>query len=244
MFEPSPTSVAELAPDVRADSPGLREGGLRPRAPAFVVHRPRSHNQKSGLRVVMVDNYDSFTFNLVQYLLELGAVVEVVRNDVCTPSDLSARRPSHIVLSPGPGTPADSGVCRALCRLALAGDLPPLLGVCLGHQTLCEIAGARVVGASQIVHGKATIVEHDGHALFAGIPSSFAAGRYHSLLVESGSLPPSLRPIASTRSGELMAVAHSTRPVFGVQFHPESVLTEGGHALLANFLRSEGGRLA
>ncbi|TPV95649.1 MAG: aminodeoxychorismate/anthranilate synthase component II [Myxococcales bacterium FL481] len=191
----------------------------------------------AGVRVTMVDNHDSFTFNLVQYMLELGASVDVVAHDACSAADILARRPSHLVLSPGPGRPQDVPVCLELGQLALAGRTPPLLGVCLGHQALCLRAGAHVRPAHRIVHGKGTPVEHDGHPLFDGVPSPLMAGRYHSLVVDPGSLPPSLRPIASTAAGELMAVAHSRLPVFGVQFHPESVLTENGHRLLANFLR-------
>jgi len=189
-------------------------------------------------RVVVVDNYDSFTFNLVQYLLELGAVVDVYRNDAITAGQVVADRPSHVLLSPGPGRPCDSGVCQDLCR-ALADDTVPkipLLGVCLGHQTLCEVHGATVERARRIMHGKLSPILHDGLGVFAGLPSPFQATRYHSLVADPDTLPRFLVPVAYTEERELMAVRHARRPLFGVQFHPESVLSEHGHALLANFL--------
>ncbi|MBX7081518.1 MAG: aminodeoxychorismate/anthranilate synthase component II [Nannocystaceae bacterium] len=186
-------------------------------------------------RVVMIDNYDSFTFNLVQYLLELGAQVEVLRNDATDAAGVLARAPSHVVLSPGPGTPAESGVCRELCAvLAARGDVP-LLGVCLGHQTLCEVLGGRVGGAPRIMHGKTSPIVHDGRGVFAGLPSPFLATRYHSL-VGFEPLPEVLIACAHTPQGELMGVRHVHAPLHGVQFHPESILSEHGHALLANFL--------
>ncbi len=191
-------------------------------------------------RVVVVDNFDSFTFNLVQYLLELGAVVDVYRNDAVTAAQVIADRPSHVLLSPGPGRPSDSGVCQDLCRALADAEVPaiPLLGVCLGHQTLCEVHGATVERAERIMHGKLSPILHDGSGVFAGIPSPFMATRYHSLLAKPDTLPEFLVPVATTDVGELMAVRHTSRPLFGVQFHPESVLSEHGHALLANFLRT------
>jgi anthranilate synthase/aminodeoxychorismate synthase-like glutamine amidotransferase len=194
-------------------------------------------------RVLVIDNYDSFTFNLVQYLLELGAVVDVFRNDALTVQDAIERGPTHVLLSPGPGRPTDSGVCMDLCRL-LAGDGPtiPLLGVCLGHQTLCEVHGANVVRAERIMHGKTSPVHHDGTGILARVPSPFLATRYHSLLVEEPSLPAFLLPVARAAEGELMAVRHAERPVYGVQFHPESILSEHGHHLLGNFLAQHGTR--
>lgn len=184
----------------------------------------------------MVDNYDSFTFNLVQYLLELGAAVDVVRNDAIDVAGILALAPTHVVLSPGPGRPSDSGVCQAVCtQLCRTADLP-LLGVCLGHQTLCEVLGARVTGAERIMHGKTSPIVHDGSGIFTGLPSPFVATRYHSLVALEPTLPDELRPIARTPEGELMAVAHVRAPAWGVQFHPESILSEHGHALLANFL--------
>jgi anthranilate synthase/aminodeoxychorismate synthase-like glutamine amidotransferase len=195
-------------------------------------------------RVLVIDNYDSFTFNLVQYLLELGAVVDVFRNDALTAADAVALAPTHVLLSPGPGRPADSGVCQDLCRLLGAGEGPsiPLLGVCLGHQTLCEVHGATVSRAPRIMHGKTSPVQHDGSGILARVPSPFLATRYHSLIVEESTLPPFLLPVAHTAEGELMAVRHAERPVYGVQFHPESILSEHGHHLLGNFLAQHGGR--
>ncbi len=191
---------------------------------------------RADCRVVVIDNYDSFTFNLVQYLLELGAVVDVYRNDAVAADEVFADAPSQVLLSPGPGRPEDSGVCRDLCRRAIEPGRPPLLGVCLGHQTLCEVHGASVVRAERIMHGKVSSVEHDGSGILARIPTPFRATRYHSLVVRESTLPPFLRPVARTPAGELMAVGHETLPVFGVQFHPESILTEHGHRMLDNFL--------
>ena len=187
-------------------------------------------------QVVMIDNYDSFTWNLVQYLLELGAQVEVLRNDAIDVDGVLARRPTHVVLSPGPGTPADAGVCRGLCESLARTGAVPLLGVCLGHQTLCEVLGATVGGAPRIMHGKTSPIVHDGSGVFAGLPSPFAATRYHSLVAFEPTLPPALVANARTPEGELMGVRHVHAPCHGVQFHPESILSEHGHAMLANFL--------
>ena len=189
-------------------------------------------------RVLVVDNYDSFTFNLVQYLLQLGAVVDVYRNDAVTAEQVLADRPSHVLLSPGPGRPSDSGVCQALCKVLADPAAPaiPMLGVCLGHQTLCEVHGATVERAGRIMHGKLSPVLHDGTGVFAGLPSPFMATRYHSLVALEPTLPAFLLPVARTDQDELMGVRHRDRPLFGVQFHPESVLSEHGHALLQNFL--------
>lgn len=216
------TAVSELPPLLAAS--GQR---LRPAA----APRP-------GARVVVIDNYDSFTFNLVQYLLQLGAVVDVYRNDAVTAAQVLEDRPSHILLSPGPGRPSDSGVCQDLCRLLAEDHAPviPMLGVCLGHQTLCEVLGARVERAGRIMHGKLSPVIHSGNGVFAGLPSPFMATRYHSLVAIEGTLPVCLEPNARTDMGELMGVRHISRPLHGVQFHPESVLTEYGHAMLDTFL--------
>ena len=195
--------------------------------------------RRPGVRVVVIDNYDSFTFNLVQYLLELGAIVDVYRNDAVTAAAVFADRPSHILLSPGPGTPAESGVCREICRMAPEGGIA-LLGVCLGHQTLAEVHGAQVVRADRIMHGKVSPVRHDGSGVFAALPSPFTATRYHSLVVVEESLPEFLLPIARTPEGALMGLRHRDLPIFGVQFHPESIMTEHGHALLRNFLEARG----
>jgi anthranilate synthase component 2 len=208
-------------------------GGRRLEPPAGAPPRP-------GTRVLVVDNYDSFTYNLVQYLLELGAAVEVHRNDEIDAGGVRGSGATHLVLSPGPGRPADSGVCRELCRLALVDLDLPLLGVCLGHQTLCEVHGATVERAGRIMHGKVSPIEHDASGVFAGLPSPFEATRYHSLIVDEATLPSFLLPVARTPEGELMGVRHETRPVHGVQFHPESILTRHGHALLRNFLDGSG----
>lgn len=207
---------------------------------ARVVQRlhPTAARRGGTTRVLVVDNYDSFTWNLVQYLLELGAVVDVVANDAITVADVLARPPSHVVLSPGPGRPGESGVCLELC-LCLAdpeGPAIPLLGVCLGHQALCEALGARVVPAARIVHGRTSPIEHDGRGVFVGLPSPMHATRYHSLVVLEPSLPACLLPAARTPAGELMGVRHRDRPLHGVQFHPEAILSEHGHRLLDNFL--------
>jgi len=186
-------------------------------------------------RLVLVDNYDSFTFNLVQYLGELGADVEVFRNDRVDVPGIRAREPRGLVISPGPCTPSEAGVSLAAIR-ELAGELP-ILGVCLGHQAIGQAFGGRVVRNRRIVHGKASPVLHRGSGLYFGLPSPFLAGRYHSLVVERRSLPADLRVTSWTREGEIMGIAHRRLDVEGVQFHPESVLTEHGKTLLANWLR-------
>jgi anthranilate synthase/aminodeoxychorismate synthase-like glutamine amidotransferase len=191
-------------------------------------------------RLLLVDNYDSFTFNLVQYLGELGAQVEVFRNDAIDVDGIRARRPDGLVLSPGPCTPSEAGVTVPAVQ-ALAGQLP-ILGVCLGHQAIGQAFGGRVVRNHRIVHGKASPVRHRGRGLYAGLPSPFPAGRYHSLVVEKASLPRALTITAWTDEGEIMGLRHRKLEVEGVQFHPESILTEGGKALLANWLLRLGGR--
>jgi anthranilate synthase/aminodeoxychorismate synthase-like glutamine amidotransferase len=197
---------------------------------------PAAGRGRAGVRVLVIDNYDSFTYNLVQYLLELGATVDVYRNDEVSADEVAALAPSHLLLSPGPGRPEDSGVCQELCRRVLDDLALPLLGVCLGHQTLCEVHGARVSRAERIMHGKLSPIVHDASGVFRGIESPFDATRYHSLIVEEPTLPPFLIAVARTPEGELMGVRHVERPVFGVQFHPESILTRHGHTLLSNFL--------
>ncbi len=184
--------------------------------------------------ILMIDNYDSFTYNLVQYLRELGAVVEVHRNDRLTVEDVRALRPERIVLSPGPCTPNEAGVC---CDLIQAfGANIPLLGVCLGHQCIGAAYGGRIVRAARLMHGKTSPIRHDGQSLFAGLPNPFEATRYHSLLIERESLPECLEISAETAEGEIMGVRHRRYPVEGVQFHPESILTQVGKTLLRNFL--------
>jgi len=195
----------------------------------------------SGPRLVVLDNYDSFTFNLVQYLGELGAEVEVFRNDAIDVPGLRRRRARGLVISPGPCTPDEAGVTLSAIR-ALAGELP-ILGVCLGHQAIGQAFGGRVVRNGRILHGKASPVRHRGRGLYSGLPSPFAAGRYHSLVVERESLPRALLVTAWTDEREIMGLRHRRLDVEGVQFHPESILTECGQALLANWLRRlPGGR--
>jgi anthranilate synthase component 2 len=186
------------------------------------------------VRLVVVDNYDSFTFNLVQYLGELGAAVEVFRNDAIDVAGLRARRAHGLVLSPGPCTPDDAGVTLAAVR-ALSGALP-ILGVCLGHQAIGQAFGGKVVRNFRIVHGKASPVRHGGGGLYAGIPSPFEAGRYHSLVVERESLPEALEVTSWTEEGEIMGLRHRSADVEGVQFHPESILTLEGKRLLGNWV--------
>ena len=185
-------------------------------------------------RVLLVDNYDSFTFNLVQYLGELGAKVEVFRNDAIDVDGIRRRHPDGLVLSPGPCTPAEAGVTVPAIR-DLAGELP-ILGVCLGHQAIGAAFGGKVVRNVRIVHGKASPVLHRGRGLYAGLPSPFAAGRYHSLVIERRSLPRVLTVTSWTKEGEIMGVRHRSLEVEGVQFHPESVLTADGKRLLGNWL--------
>jgi anthranilate synthase/aminodeoxychorismate synthase-like glutamine amidotransferase len=184
--------------------------------------------------LLMIDNYDSFTYNLVQYLRELGAAVEVHRNDRITLDEIRAMQPERIVLSPGPCTPAEAGICCDLIRAF--GSTTPLLGVCLGHQCIGAAYGGRIVRAGRLMHGKTSPIRHDGRTLFAGLPNPFEATRYHSLLIERESVPECLLISAETDEGEIMGVRHRTHPVEGVQFHPESILTQVGKALLRNFL--------
>jgi anthranilate synthase/aminodeoxychorismate synthase-like glutamine amidotransferase len=190
---------------------------------------------ESGVRLLMIDNYDSFTYNLVQYLGELGAAVDVVRNDAADVDGLMAQEPFGLVVSPGPGTPDDAGVSvEAIERFGRAGI--PVLGVCLGHQSIGAAFGARIVRAQSIMHGKLSNVSHDERGLFHGLPQGFQATRYHSLVIEEASLPPELEISARTDDGEIMGVRHRTLPIEGVQFHPESIMTGEGKALLANYL--------
>ena len=186
-------------------------------------------------RILLIDNYDSFTYNLVQAFLILGAEVDVHRNDAITVDAALAGRYSHLVISPGPGTPRDAGVSMAMIR-ALAGRIP-IFGVCLGHQSLVEVFGGKVVRAARLMHGKVSPVSHDGKGLFNGLPPQFSAGRYHSLIAEPESIPAVLEVTARTSEGEIMGVRHRSLPVEGVQFHPESVLTPEGPDLMANFLK-------
>jgi anthranilate synthase component 2 len=188
--------------------------------------------------LLLIDNYDSFTYNLVHYLGELGAACEVHRNDKITVDAAIRRRPKAIVLSPGPCTPNEAGICLDLIRAA--GPNIPLLGVCLGHQAIGQAYGGNVIRAPQPLHGKLSAIRHKGLGLFAGVPERFQVTRYHSLIVERSSLPDSLTVTAETSDGLIMGLQHKTHPVHGVQFHPESIASEHGHDLLANFLKLAG----
>jgi len=188
--------------------------------------------------LLMIDNYDSFTYNLVQYLGELGADVHVHRNDAITLSEIAAWEPSLIVISPGPCTPNEAGISVPLIQ-RFAGQIP-ILGVCLGHQAIGQAFGGRIVRAQRVMHGKLSPISHDGRGVFAGLPSPFAATRYHSLAIERASLPAALEVTASADDGEIMGVRHRELAVEGVQFHPEAILTEHGKRLLANFLAGVG----
>jgi anthranilate synthase component 2 len=187
--------------------------------------------------LLMIDNYDSFTYNLVQYLGELGADVQVYRNDALALSEIVAWKPEKIVLSPGPCTPAEAGICVPLIQ-RFAGEIP-ILGVCLGHQAIGHAFGGRIVRATRVMHGKLSKVTHRGDGVFRELPSPLTATRYHSLAIERASLPACLEVTAESEDGEIMGVRHRKFAVEGVQFHPEAILTEHGHALLANFLHPE-----
>ena len=184
--------------------------------------------------VLMIDNYDSFTYNLVQYLGELGVEVTVVRNDEVTVDEVERMRPEKIVISPGPCTPNEAGI--SLETIRRLGGKVPILGVCLGHQAIGQAFGGKVLHAKTLMHGKTSPIHHTGSGVFEGLPSPFTATRYHSLAVERASLPDCLEVTAWTDDGEIMGLRHRTLAVEGVQFHPESILTEYGHALLKNFL--------
>jgi anthranilate synthase/aminodeoxychorismate synthase-like glutamine amidotransferase len=192
----------------------------------------------SSARILLIDNYDSFTYNLVQAFLALGADVRVYRNDQLTVDAALAETPSHLCISPGPGTPDDAGVSIEMIA-AFAGSIP-VLGVCLGHQCLVQHFGGDIVRADRIMHGKTSMVSHDGTGLFAGLSQPFEAGRYHSLCAANDSLPDELIVTARTDRDEIMGVRHESLPLNGVQFHPESVLTPEGDRLLANFIRQDG----
>ena len=192
--------------------------------------------------LLMIDNYDSFTYNLVQYLGELGAEVKVLRNDEITLEGIERLAPAHIVISPGPCTPNEAGVSVPLVR-QFAGKVP-ILGVCLGHQSIGQALGGRIVHARQLMHGKTSAIHHDGRGVFRGLPDAFTATRYHSLAIERASLPGCLEVSAWSGDGEIMGVRHKELAIEGVQFHPESILTEHGHELLKNFLESSLGARA
>ena len=187
--------------------------------------------------LLMIDNYDSFTYNLVQYLAELGEAVVVHRNDEITLEQIAALKPDRIVVSPGPCTPNEAGVSVPLIR-QFAGRIP-ILGVCLGHQSIGQAFGGKIIHAQQLMHGKTSQIHHHGDGVFKGLPNPYRATRYHSLVIERASLPDCLAVTAWTADGEIMGVRHKTLSVEGVQFHPESILTEHGHALLLNFTRQQ-----
>jgi anthranilate synthase component 2 len=190
--------------------------------------------------LLMIDNYDSFTYNLVQYLGELGADVKVVRNDEIGLDEVARMRPERIVVSPGPCSPNEAGISLAL--IERLGGAVPILGVCLGHQAIGQAYGGKVVHAQQLMHGKTSPIHHAGQGVFAGLPSPFTATRYHSLAVERASLPDCLEVTAWTDDGEIMGLRHRSLAVEGVQFHPEAILTEHGHAMLKTFLEAGRGR--
>lgn len=185
--------------------------------------------------ILVIDNYDSFTYNLVQYLGELGADLQVVRNDQTTVDAIAQQAPERIVISPGPKTPSDAGICLNVIS-AFSGRIP-ILGVCLGHQAIGQAFGGKVIRAPQLMHGKTSEIQHDGRTIFAGLPNPFPATRYHSLIVERESLPDCLEISARTSDGLIMGLRHKSMKVEGVQFHPESILTSAGKELLGNFLR-------
>src|SRR5688572_10079036 len=189
----------------------------------------------SAARLLLIDNYDSFTYNLVQAFMVLGADVFVHRNDQITVAAARALKPTHLCISPGPGTPYDAGVSMQMIE-TFAGEVP-VFGVCLGHQSLVEVFGGKVVRAGRLMHGKTSLVHHDGHSILAGMPQPFEAGRYHSLIAQPDTMPDVLEVSARTPEGEIMAVRHKTLHVEGVQFHPESVLTPQGPVLMGNFLK-------
>jgi anthranilate synthase/aminodeoxychorismate synthase-like glutamine amidotransferase len=188
--------------------------------------------------IAMIDNYDSFTYNLVQYLEELGVPVRVFRNDEIAIDEVEALHPSHIVISPGPCTPNEAGITLGLIE-KLAGRIP-LLGVCLGHQAIGQAFGGKVVRAKQVMHGKVSQIRHDSKGVFSSLPPAFLATRYHSLVVERASLPACLTVTAESEDGEIMGLRHRELPIEGVQFHPEALLTEHGHKLLQNFIEERG----
>lgn len=199
-------------------------------------------NHQESVRLLLIDNYDSFTYNLVQAFMVLGAEVLVHRNDSITVDQAKSLKPTHLCISPGPGTPYDAGVSMRMIE-AFAGEVP-VFGVCLGHQSLVEVFGGKVVRAGRLMHGKTSLVHHDGQSILKNMPEPFEAGRYHSLIAQPDSLPDTLEVTARTDEGEIMGVRHKTFNVEGVQFHPESVLTPEGPVLMGNFLKQRSGKRA
>jgi anthranilate synthase/aminodeoxychorismate synthase-like glutamine amidotransferase len=198
--------------------------------------------QNPAVRLLLIDNYDSFTYNLVQAFMVLGAEVLVHRNDAITVDQAKSLKPTHLCISPGPGTPYDAGVSMRMIE-AFAGEVP-IFGVCLGHQSLVEVFGGKVVRAGRLMHGKTSLVHHDGQSILQNMPAPFEAGRYHSLIAQPESLPDTLEVTARTDEGEIMGVRHKTFAIEGVQFHPESVLTPDGPVLMGNFLQLRSGQRA
>jgi len=197
-------------------------------------------NHQETARLLLIDNYDSFTYNLVQAFMVLGAEVLVHRNDSITIDQAKSLKPSHLCISPGPGTPYDAGVSMRMIE-AFAGEVP-IFGVCLGHQSLVEVFGGKVVRAGRLMHGKTSLVHHDGQSILKNMPEPFEAGRYHSLIAKPDTLPDTLEVTAKTDEGEIMGVRHKTFNIEGVQFHPESVLTPEGPVLMGNFLKQRSGK--
>jgi anthranilate synthase/aminodeoxychorismate synthase-like glutamine amidotransferase len=185
--------------------------------------------------ILLIDNYDSFVFNLARYVVELGYKMDVYRNDKISLKDISNMAPSHIIISPGPCSPNEAGICLELIQQFM--DTIPILGVCLGHQAIAQACGGKVVRALHPKHGKSDKVHHDGTGIFSNLPNPLKVARYHSLIVENGSLPQEVKVTAATTENEIMAIQHQSYPMVGVQFHPESVLTEYGHAMLQTFLQ-------
>lgn len=190
--------------------------------------------------ILVIDNYDSFVYNLVHYVEDFGVETDVVRNDALSVADVLKRKPQAVILSPGPCTPNEAGICLALLREA--PEALPIFGVCLGHQAMGQAFGGDVVSAGEIMHGKVSDVRHAGGGLFRGLPSPFKATRYHSLAVKRETFPATFNIDAQTADGEIMGMSHKSRPLFGLQFHPESIASEHGHALIANFLTAAGVR--
>jgi anthranilate synthase component 2 len=188
--------------------------------------------------ILVIDNYDSFTYNIVQYLGEMGADIEVIRNDEATVQEILKKKPDHILISPGPCSPKEAGVSVDVIK-EIAGKIP-ILGVCLGHQSIGYAFGGEIVRAKKLMHGKTSRISHDGKGVFKGLPNPFQATRYHSLVIKRETLPDCLEVTATSEDGEIMGVRHKSLPVEGVQFHPESILTESGKALLKNFIESRG----
>ncbi len=186
--------------------------------------------------ILVIDNYDSFTYNIVQYLGELGADIQVVRNDEVTVEDILKKKPDQVLISPGPCSPKEAGISVEVIK-QLAGKVP-ILGVCLGHQSIGYAFGGEIVRAKNLMHGKTSLITHDGQGVFKGLPNPFRATRYHSLVINKDKLPSELIVTATSEDGEIMGVRHKTLPIEGVQFHPESILTESGKTLLGNFLKS------